>query len=253
MQPQTVMRPHTVAALLALNRQFYARFAGEFSRTRRSWPPGFSQILPYVRSGFNVLDLGCGNARFLVFLDESGWNGRYTGLDSSESLLEDARTTVVQRSHIPASFVLADLFADDWPGAVERAGPFDAVVTLAVLHHIPGRDHRVAFLAHCARLLPPGAPLVVSTWQFMTSERLKKRLVSWETVGIRAEDVEPGDHLVGWGEGSPGARYCASIDGPQLKAMAAEAGLTTWETFLSDGHEGNLNLYGVFARNVSAR
>jgi tRNA (uracil-5-)-methyltransferase TRM9 len=253
MQPQTVMRPHTVAALLVLNRQFYARFAGEFSRTRRSWPPGFSRILPYLKSGFNVLDLGCGNGRFLVFLAESGWTGRYTGLDSSEALLADARATAGERTHIPGTFVLADLFAGDWTETVERAGPFEALVTLAVLHHIPGRDHRVAFLARCARLLPPDAPLVVSTWQFMTSERLKKRVVPWEAAGIRPEDVEPGDYLVGWGEGSPGARYCASIDESQLKAMAAEAGLTTWETFLSDGHEGNLNLYGVFSRNVSAR
>lgn len=247
------MRPQTAAALLALNRQFYARFAGEFSRTRRSWLPGFNRILPYLRNGFNVLDLGCGNGRFLVFLDENAWTGRYTGLDSSESLLADARAAATQRPRIPASFVLADLFAAGWPQTIEKTGPFDALVSLAVLHHIPGRDNRIAFLARCAHLLPPAAPLVVSTWQFITSERLKKRMVPWETTGIQQEDVEPGDYLMGWGEGSSGTRYCASIDEPELEAMAAEAGLTTWDTFFSDGHEGNLNLYGVFGRNVSAR
>ena len=30
--------------------------------------------------------------------------------------------------------------------------------------------------------------------------------------------------------------------------MAAEAGLSTIETFFSDGHEGNLNLYAVLSR-----
>lgn len=247
------MRPDTVAALLALNRQFYARFAGEFSRTRRSWPPGFSRILPYLESGFNVLDLGCGNARFLVFLDDGGWTGRYTGLDSSEELLADARAAAAERPRIAASFVLADLFDADWPQAVELAGSFDALVTLAVLHHIPGRRHRVAFLRRSAQLLPPGAPLIVSTWQFMTSERLTKRLAPWVAVGIEPAEVEREDYLVGWGEGSPGARYCAYIDEAELNAMAAEAGLTTVETFFSDGHEGNLNLYGVLARTATAR
>jgi tRNA (uracil-5-)-methyltransferase TRM9 len=245
------MRPQTVAALLALNRHFYARFAGDFSRTRRSWPPGFNRILPYLKSGFNVLDLGCGNGRFLAFLGETGWTGRYMGLDSSEGLLADAREVGTQAG-IAASFLLADLFSDDWPAAVAQAGPFDALVSLAVLHHIPGRDHRIAFLERCAELLPPSAPVILSTWQFMTSERLRKRLASWETSGINPEDVETGDYLVGWGEGSPGARYCAYIDEPELKGMAAEAGLTAMETFFSDGHEGNLNVYGVFARPLNA-
>ncbi len=242
------MRPETVAALLALNRQFYARFAGEFSRTRRSWPPGFARILPYLQPGFNVLDLGCGNGRFLVFLAESGWSGQYAGLDGSAALLADARAAADMRPGIGASFVEADLFAGDWLDLAAGRGPFDALVTLAVLHHIPGRQHRVALLTRAAGLLPPGAPLIVSTWQFMTSGRLQKRLAPWEAVGMRPEDVEPNDYLVGWGEGSPGARYCAFVDEPELKAMAAEAGLTVLETFFSDGHEGNLNLYGVFTR-----
>lgn len=246
------MRPDTAAALLALNRQFYARFAGEFSRTRRSWPPGFSRILPYLQSGFNVLDLGCGNGRFLMFLDESGWTGRYTGLDSSEALLTDARILAARAIRIASSFVLADL-SEGWPDAVRRVSPFDALVSLAVLHHIPGRHHRIAFLARCAELLPHEAPLIVSTWQFMTSERLTRRLTPWEVLGIDPADVERNDYAVGWGEGSPGARYCAYIDEPELKAIAAEAGLTAVETFCSDGHEGNLNLYGVLARSANAR
>ena len=145
------MKPQTVAALLALNRQFYHHFAGEFSRTRRSWPPGYSRILPYLKSGFNVLDLGCGNGRFLLFLGDSRWTGRYVGVDSSESLLADARTTAAGHQHIPSRFVVADLLTDDWLHTARRVGPFDALITLAVLHHIPGRERRISFLARCAR------------------------------------------------------------------------------------------------------
>jgi tRNA (uracil-5-)-methyltransferase TRM9 len=242
------MKPQTVAALLALNRQFYARFAGEFSRTRRSWPPGFSRILPYLKSGFNVLDLGCGNGRLLVFLGESGWTGHYLGLDSSEGLLADATAVAARQPSTASAFLLADLFADGWAAEAASRGPFDVLVSLAVLHHIPGREHRIAFLARCKEVMPRGAPLIVSTWQFMRSERLKKRLVPWEAAGIDLGEVERNDYLVGWGEGSPGARYCAYIDEPELKSMAAEAGLTMPEAFSSDGHEGNLNLYAVLTR-----
>jgi hypothetical protein len=87
----------------------------------------------------------------------------------------------------------------------------------------------------------------------MASERLRRRIVSWDRVGIPEEDLEPGDTLVGWGEGSPGARYCAAIDEAALIDMAAGAGLDAIETFTSDGHEGRLNLYAVFERRPSAR
>jgi hypothetical protein len=88
----------------------------------------------------------------------------------------------------------------------------------------------------------------------MTSERLRKRLAEWEAAGIDPKEVEPEDYLVGWGEGSPGMRYCAYIDEPALKAMTAEAGLEIVESHFSDGHEGNLNLYAVLtARDSSAR
>lgn len=253
MQPQTAIRPQTIAALLALNRQFYARFADEFSRTRRNRPPGYRRILPHLPSGFNVLDLGCGNGRFLVFLGDSGWKGGYAGLDSSAGLLADACATAAAHPTITARFTLADLYDPAWPQAVAPLGPFDALISLAVLHHIPGRAQRVAFLAQCAALLPPRAPLILSTWQFMTSERLHKRLVSWETAGLDPAEVESGDYLIGWGEGSPGARYCAFIDEQELKAMAAEAGLALIETFFSDGHEGNLNLYAVLIPATNAR
>lgn len=241
------MHPHTVDALLALNRRFYERFAGDFARTRRTWPPGFDRILPYLKSGSNVLDLGCGNGRLLAFLGQQGWRGRYLGVDSSRELLAEAGHTARRHGEIAASFVQAELFGEDWVGAAGPGTPAHAIVSLAVLHHIPGEANRVRFLSQCAGLLAPGARLILSTWQFMTSERLRRRTVDWRTVGIDAEDLEPHDHLVAWGEGAAGARYCAFIDHDALLGLADRAGLAREATFFSDGHEGNLNLYGVFS------
>ena len=80
----------TRSALAELNRAFYAKFADDFARTRRGWPPGFERILPHLRPAANVLDVGCGNGRLLAFLIERGWRGRYLGLDSSAGLLAEA-------------------------------------------------------------------------------------------------------------------------------------------------------------------
>ena len=49
-------------------------------------------------------------------------------------------------------------------------------------------------------------------------------------------------------KGAAGQRYCASIGEDSLMALAADAGLQAVATFYADGHEGNLNLYGIFHR-----
>lgn len=239
------MKPEIYTALLDLNRAFYTRFAGDFAATRQSWPPGYDRILPYLRPAANVLDLGCGNGRFLAYLAGQGWRGQYVGLDGSAGLLAEARSMADSLTGVAARYEQADLLLPDW---VASAGdPAEAVVCLAVLHHIPTAASRSMLLAQAAAQLAPRGRLIVSTWQFMESERLRKRVLPWETVGLSAADVEPGDYLVSWGAGAVGHRYCAAIDEAVLTGLAERAGLRTVETFRSDGHEGNLNLYGVFA------
>ncbi len=239
------MKPEIYAALLDLNRAFYTRFARDFARTRQSWPPGYDLILPYLRGAANVLDLGCGNGRFLAYLAAQGWRGNYVGLDGSAGLLAEAQQTAAGLDGVAARFGLADLLDPAWQAAA--GGPADAIVCLAVLHHIPTAASRRRILAEAATLLAPGGRLIVSTWQFMTSERLRRRVLPWETVGFSADDVEAGDYLVAWGEGAAGHRYCAFINEAGLNGLAADAGLRAVASFRADGHEGNLNLYGVYA------
>jgi tRNA (uracil-5-)-methyltransferase TRM9 len=247
------MNLDTYAALLELNRRFYAQFAGDFSRTRRSWPPGFSRILPHVLQAANVVDVGCGNGRLLAFLADAGWCGDYCGVDSSEALLAIADEQSAGKTGITRRFLRAELTTCDsyqplaWTDPLGR-DQWDAVILLAVLHHIPGADARGRLLAACADLLRPGGILIVSTWQFLGASRLNTRILPWERVGLRSEDVEPGDYLLPWGENAAGQRYCAAIDEEALRKIAEATGLTPLDFFFSDGHERNLNLYGIFRK-----
>lgn len=247
------MNPDTCAALLELNRRFYAQFAGDFSRTRRSWPPGFSRILPHLRPAANVLDVGCGNGRLATFLADAGWRGDYCGVDSSEALLAIAGEQSAGNTGITSRFRRAELATCDnqqplvWTELLGRE-QWGGVTLLAVLHHIPGAAARGRLLAACADLLGSGGILIVSTWQFLGVSRLNTRILPWERVGLRSEDVESGDYLLPWGENAAGQRYCAAIDEEALRKIATPTGLTPLEFFFSDGHERNLNLYGVFRK-----
>ncbi len=237
----------TRTALAELNRVFYAEFADNFAATRRGWPLGFERILPYLAPAANVLDVGCGNGRLLAFLAERGWRGRYLGLDNSAGLRAEAAERIARLAASAADVQPADLTRPGWGGTAADFAA-ESIACLAVLHHIPGAAQRAAFVAECAALLPAGGTLILSTWQFLDSPRLRARVLPWALAGIRTEDVEPGDYLLSWGSAAAGRRYCAAIDAKQLTQMARDAGLAPVELFRADGHEGDLSQYGVFRK-----
>ena len=82
--------------LLALNSQFYQEFAGSFSATRHRLQPGVALLaarLLSAKPAQRLLDLGCGNGSLARHLLKTGYQGTYLGLDNSQKLLEEARTS----------------------------------------------------------------------------------------------------------------------------------------------------------------
>jgi SAM-dependent methyltransferase len=106
------------------------------------------ELLPYVREGAAVLDLGCGcglpASRWLV---EHGMS--VTGVDISPVQIERARNLVPN-----ASFLCADMTA------VELGeNTLDAIVSLFALIHVPVAE-QPELLRQCGRWLVPGGPLL---------------------------------------------------------------------------------------------
>jgi tRNA (uracil-5-)-methyltransferase TRM9 len=240
------MRNEVQAQLLALNRQFYATVGAEFDRTRQGLPAGMVQLAALLRRpdpALRVLDAGCGNGRFARALAQVGVQGSYLGVDADPALLRLAREQTSTLPDLVADYRAADLAAPDWPDALHDAAPFDAVISLAVLHHFPGIALRRRLVADLAGLLTPDGVLALSTWQFLTSERLSDKLVPWAEIGLDAADVEHGDALLPWNQGAYALRYVHHLDLPEVEALAADVGLRVTESFREDGKEGNLNLY----------
>ena len=227
----------TVRRLVALNEAFYARFAAPFAASRAAPQPGYERLLDYVPGqGWRVLDVGCGEGRFLRFLRAQGVDVDYTGVDFAPALLAlgNASGRLVQR----------DLSR---PGALADLGRFDLVVCFSTLQHIPGRANRARLVAGMGACLSPGAHLALANWQFVDSERQRRKIQPWSAAGIETSEVEAGDYLLSWQRGGRGLRYVALVDGDETQRLAAEAGLRVVAQFRSDGREGNLNLYTILA------
>jgi hypothetical protein len=92
--------------------------------------------------------------------------------------------------------------------------------------------------------------IFLSNWQFAHSARQRRKIVIWEEVGLQPDDVEPGDYLLTWQRDGRGLRYVHLIDDEETAALAAEASLRVVAMYRSDGREGDLNLYSIFAKNV---
>jgi len=237
------MRPEIAREIVSLNHQFYQSFSGDFSETRGRLQSGVLRILERIPPADKVLDLGCGNGNLLAGLADNGFTGSYLGADFSLDLLNHAAQDIP--TGLQAEFVQLDLTAPDWSGLLPTRS-YDAIFCFATLHHIPSQELRGSICRNIRTLLDANGVLFLSVWQFIRSERLKRRIIPWDTLGIKDDQVDHGDYLLDWRRGGVGTRYVHLFTDAELRHLAVTSGFKVVERFDSDGEGGNLGLYQVW-------
>ncbi|MEO8613051.1 MAG: class I SAM-dependent methyltransferase [Chloroflexota bacterium] len=233
----------TIARLNHINREFYRITAQDFDQTRgESWP-GWERLLPYLNTPLSVADVGCGNGRFGVFLQEHmvGTNGiNYHGIDSSIALLEHARTTLDSLPGLKVSLEARDIVENP-----PDSGEYDLVVLFGVMHHIPGYSQRQTFIKKVADRVKPGGLLAFACWRFYEYPRFRERILPWP------EDltVEAGDYLLDWRRGATALRYCHYVDDAEHAALVAASRLDEILCYRADGKMGDANRYSLLCKN----
>lgn len=237
------MDTNTIHRLNAINRAFYAAVADDFDQTRGTAWPGWQHLLPHLKTPLSVLDVGCGNARFALFLHQHFASEAapltYHGIDSSPTLLDRARTALSDLPHMNFTLEQRDII-DNPPDS----GTYDCVALLGVLHHIPGAQQRQSFMKSLAARLNPGGILVFAAWRFYEYPRFRERITPWP------DDlhVEPNDYLLDWRRGAVSLRYCHYTDDAEHDTLVAATGLTEIETFRADGQGGTANRYSFLRK-----
>ena len=196
-----------------INRDFYSRHAADFDRTRHpgGWP-GWRRVVEAAARAtdrpLRVLDLGCGNGRFALFLArEPELLGHtpftYRGIDLSSELIDHARAATAGLDHIRFRI-------DDIENCALDEATYHLVALFGVLHHLPGFETRCRTLARAASAVAPGGLLALTCWQFADDPGFERRRLDWASeAGVDPAELEPGDHLLRWGPGDSHARrYC---------------------------------------------
>jgi len=229
--------------LIKLNREFYDQFARPFAESRAQPQPGFFRLLEHIRPEYErLLDVGCGEGRFGRFLLTNVPAMKYTGVDFTEKLLQYARAGHAVSSGLQGTFLARDLSE---PECLEGLGKFEVIACLATLQHIPGKRLRSQLLAEMGAHLAENGRILLSNWQFLSSDRQKRKIMDWSEAGLSREDVEADDYLLSWQRDGLGFRYVAQLDEVTIEDLASAAGLRIIDQFRSDGREGDLNLYTI--------
>lgn len=101
------------------------------SHARRTAENSVAYLLPRLREGMSVLDVGCGPGTITVDLAELVAPGRVVGVDTSPVALEFAQALARERGETAVHFGVGDAYA-----LHAGDGEFDVVHAHQILHHL---------------------------------------------------------------------------------------------------------------------
>ena len=110
-------------------------------------------LLPHLRAGMRLLDVGCGPGTVTVGLAEVVAPGEVVGIENVEAPLVAARAAGAQRPDLPVRFEVADAVSLPYAD-----GSFDVVHAHQVLQHL---TEPVTALREMARVCRPGGLVAV--------------------------------------------------------------------------------------------
>lgn len=154
-------------------------------------------LLPHLRPGMSVLDVGCGPGSITIDLAELVAPGRVTGVDSTDAPLAAAREAAAQRRVTTVEFAEADVLALPYADA-----SFDVVHAHQVLQHV---TDPVGALKEMARVSRPGglvaardADYAAMTW-WPEPPGLDEWLATYRTMATRnGAQPDAGRRLRAW-------------------------------------------------------
>jgi SAM-dependent methyltransferase len=154
-------------------------------------------LLPHLKSGDTVLDVGCGPGTITADLARRSSPGRVTAVEITESALDLARAEIARQDLDSVDFAVGDVHALDFPDHT-----FDVVHAHQVLQHVADP---VTALREMRRVTRPGGVIAVRdsdyaafTW-FPELPALDEWLDLYEKVArVNGGEPDAGRRLLSW-------------------------------------------------------
>jgi SAM-dependent methyltransferase len=167
---------------MASIKQVYEEIAQHFSDTRYNQWNCVKIFLDSLETSLFVCDIGCGNGKNMLYRRDL----IYIGCDITENLLYITQEKTGGRN---------DLLQVSGLQLPYRSNIYDAIMSIAVLHHIPLVKDRIQFMKECIRCLQSGGRGLITVWGL--EQPLKKK---WVHMGN-------GDFMIPWDDKESGITY----------------------------------------------
>jgi ubiquinone/menaquinone biosynthesis C-methylase UbiE len=128
----------------------YDKIASHFDTTRYSLWGGVKRYLESIAPQSSILDIGTGNGKALGLRKDCVMYA----CDPCEKLVN-----IAKQKHPHADVIVANGKALPY-----RSSTFDAVLSIAVLHHLESEDSRLVFLKEMHRVMKPGGRAFITVW-----------------------------------------------------------------------------------------
>jgi SAM-dependent methyltransferase len=226
------MDKQTQKELLGIIKKNYKEIAGHYNETRKKHlEPLWSRLVEYAqaaRDGSKILDAGCGNGRLIEAF--TGKEIKYLGIDDSRELVDFARKQKPGRDFRCLSILELGLIPET---------DFDLVFSVAVLHHLPGRDLQIQALRQLRNKVTADGKIIITVWNMWSEAWQKKkfRVLIWKFWLLKLlgkNKMDFGDILVDW-KNSAGEkisqRYYHAFRKGELRRLAKKTGLKIEKLF----------------------
>ncbi|KRX98876.1 Alkylated DNA repair protein alkB -like protein 8 [Trichinella pseudospiralis] len=128
--------------------QVYEQIADHFDQTRHSLWPGVKRFIESISNGSLLLDVGCGNGKYLLCKKDIV----NVGCDRAFALCNICRSK---------GFNIFQADCCDLPVLDDM---FDAALSIAVIHHLPTENRRRRAVEEIVRILRPGGQALIYVW-----------------------------------------------------------------------------------------
>lgn len=150
----------------------YNKIATHFDETRYSCWHCVRMFLDKIPSYSLVADFGCGNMKYRQYRKDLSW----IGMDNCENLLQ-----IVHEKHNDTQLIHANCI-----NSPLRNNSMDAIISIAVLHHIKSQADRLKFIQCIIDALNCNGRALITVWAFEQKQKQK-----WRNLGNH-------DFLIPW-------------------------------------------------------
>lgn len=190
-------------------KEVYEEIAPHFSNTRSYKWSWVIEFLDSLKTDSIVYDLGCGNGRNM---DHGSL--KFIGIDNCESFVSICKSKNL--SVINSNITKIPL----------NNNSADAIICIAVFHHLSSMENRIQSLLEMKRLVKPGGKILISTWSINQPQKTRRTFNNY------------GNNIVLWNSyGKVYERYYYIFKLDEIKELIKKVGLIIINYEYSCGNE----------------